>query len=115
MSNRFFHILVGFLCSSAFLRAAEPQRLTTDGTLRFSPVFNGLHEVVFAVHDQPNLVAIKLLKLKDGSQERLHPSLTAHQFDPAFSADGRYHCFCLSANSPQMVLVIQDKDRKSVV
>jgi TolB protein len=95
------------------LRAAEPQRLTTDGKLKSAPVFAGDQEIVFSVHDSPNLVALKRLKLKDGTQERLHPSLTAHQLDPAFSPDGRYHCFALSASSPQLVLVIQDTREKT--
>ena len=31
-----------------------------------------------------------------------------HQFDPAYSRDGRYHAYSRSSTSPQMVLVIQD-------
>jgi TolB protein len=93
--------------------AAEPQRLTSDGKLKFAPVFVGPREVVFAVHDVPNLVALKRLKLADGPAERLHPALTAHQYDPAFSADGRYHCYALSSTSPQLVLVIQDTKEKT--
>ena len=95
------------------LPAAEPQRLTTDGKLKFAPVFVGTREVVFAVHDVPNLVALKRLKLQEGTQERLHQALTAHQYDPVFSADGRYHCFALSSTSPQLVLVIQDLKEKT--
>ena len=88
---------------------AEPERLTHDGKLKLAPVFvAGGNEVVFAVHESPNLVALKRLKLTDGSEERLHPSVAAHQFDPAFSSDGRYHCYAMSATSPQLVLVIQD-------
>src|SRR2546423_8988636 len=102
-------------CAWAFLltlglaaAAAEPQRLTTDGKLKSAPVFANSKEIVFAVHEAPNWVALKRLKLKDGTQELLLPTLKAHQFDPAFSLDGRYHCFALSATSPQLVLVIQD-------
>jgi TolB protein len=104
-------IALGLLAGS--LHAAEPQRLTTDGKLKSAPVFAGSQEIVFSVHESPNLVALKRLKLKHGTQERLHPSLTAHQFDPAFSPDGRYHCFALSAASPQLVLVIQDTKEKT--
>jgi TolB protein len=94
-------------------RIAEPRRLTTDGKLKFAPVFVGTDEVVFAAHEVPNLVALKRLRLKDGTQERLHPGLTAHQFDPAFSLDGRFHSFALSSTSPQLVLVIQDTKEKT--
>jgi Tol biopolymer transport system component len=97
----------------SWLKGAEPERLTTDGKLKSAPVFVGRQEVVFSVHDSPNLVALKRLRVKDGTQEKLHPSVTAHQFDPAYSADGRYHGYAMSANSPQMVLVIQDSKEKT--
>jgi TolB protein len=92
---------------------AEPARLTTDGTLKLAPVFehNG-DEVVFATHEIPNLVSIVCLKLSDGSRRRLHPTSVNHQFDPAFSRDGRYHAFGRSSTAPQMVLVIQDNHEK---
>src|SRR6266542_7158017 len=45
--------------------AAEPQRLTTDGKLKSAPVFANSKEIVFAVHEAPNWVALKRLKLKD--------------------------------------------------
>jgi Tol biopolymer transport system component len=93
---------------------AEPQRLTRDGKRKLTPAFAaGGREIVFAVHEVPNLVALKRLKLAEGTPERLHPALTAHQFDPAFSADGRYHAFALSSTSPQLVLVIQDTRQKT--
>ena len=39
-----------------------------------------------------------------------------HQFDPAFSRDGRYHAFGRSSTSPQMVLVIEDtREKKDAV
>lgn len=95
---------------STGLNADEPRQLTSDGTLKFAPVFTaGGREIVFATHAVPKQVALKRLKLSDGSQELVHPSLSDHQFDPEFSSDGRYHCFVMSAKSPQLVLVIQDK------
>jgi len=57
-------------------------------------------------------VAIERFVLDDGSRQRLHPTIAAHQFDPAFSRDGRYHAFCQSSTSPQLVLVIQDLKEK---
>ena len=106
-----------FPFGAATPHAAGPQRLTQDGKLKLAPIFvAGGSEVVFAVHESPNLVALKRLKLADGSEERLHPTVAAHQFDPAFSADGRYHAYAMSATSPQLVLVIQDiKENKESV
>src|SRR5579864_4229792 len=100
--------LLALSLPAGWLYGAEPQQLTTDGKLKSAPVFASRQEIVFAVHEAPNLVALKRLKLKDGTQELLHSTLKAHQFDPTFSLDGRYHCFALSATSPQLVLVIQD-------
>ena len=95
----------------------EPLRITQDGKLKLAPVFvAGGNEIVFAVHESPNLVALKRRRLADESEERLHPTIAAHQFDPAFSADGRFHCYAMSATSPQLVLVIQDiKEKKESV
>lgn len=96
--------------------ATEPIRLTTDGTLKFAPVFiNGGDEIAFATHEIPNLVAIVCLKSSDGSRRRLHPTTVNHQFDPAFSRDGRYHAYGKSSTSPQMVLVIEDTQEKKEV
>ncbi len=90
-----------------------PWRITHDGQRKLAPVVTTAgQEIVYSVHESPTLVALKRLKLVDGSQERLHPELAAHQFDACFSPDGLYHCFALSANSPQLVLVIQNtRDR----
>jgi Tol biopolymer transport system component len=97
---------------AAAARAAEPQRLTDDGKLKLAPVFVTSQEVVFSTHEIPNLVALIRLNLQDGSRQRLHPAITAHQYDAAFSADGRYHCYAMSSTSPQLVLVIQDLKEK---
>jgi TolB protein len=88
-------------------------RLTTDGKRKSAPVFVSPQEIVFAVHEVPNRVVLKRLRLPGGAQELVHPSQSAHQLDPAYSPDGRYHAFALSANSPQLVLVIQDKEEKT--
>jgi TolB protein len=114
--QRIFAIVVA-LSSAIAARGAEPNRLTTDGTLKLGPVFisNG-DEVVFATHEVPNLVSIVGLRLNDHSRRRLHPTVVNHQFDPAFSRDGRYHAYGRSSTSPQMVLVIEDtQEKKDVV
>ena len=111
-SRRLPLVLVALFLTSA-ARADEPVRLTTDGTLKLGPVFvDKGDEVVFASHEAPNLVAIVRLKLSDGSRRRMHPSVVNHQFDPAFSRDGRFHAYARSATSPQTVLVIQKLDDK---
>jgi TolB protein len=104
--------LVGLLPATS--RGDEPVRLTTDGTLKLAPVFvRDGDEIAFATHEVPNLVSIVQLKLSEGSRRRLHPTVTAHQFDPTFSRDGRHHSYAMSAGAPQMVLVIQDTREKT--
>ncbi|MBM3457899.1 MAG: hypothetical protein FJX77_05135 [Armatimonadetes bacterium] len=85
------------------------RRITTDGKLKFAPVYVGPDEIVYAAHELPNQVVLQRLRLTTGAIERLHPDVAEHQFDPAFSADGRYHCYIKSAGSPQLLLVIQDR------
>lgn len=101
------------LACAASVAADDAIRLTDDGTLKFSPTFMNPDEVVFAARHSPNLMAIWRLKLSDGSLERLHPNVSDHQLDPAYSADGRYHVFSMSQTSPQLVLIIQDLRKKT--
>jgi TolB protein len=120
-SERRFHrhfrhcaiVVLAALATEMSANGNEPSRLTTDGTLKLAPVFisNG-DEIVFATHEIPNLVSIVGLRLSDHLRRRVHPTVVNHQFDPAFSRDGRYHAFGRSATSPQMVLVIQDTHEK---
>ena len=101
------------LATASAAQQREPVRLTTDGTLKLAPVFiDKGDEIVFACHEAPNLVAIVRLKLSDGSRRRMHPTVVNHQFDPAFSRDGRFHAYARSSTSPQTVLVIQDTEDK---
>jgi Tol biopolymer transport system component len=94
------------------LKAGEPQRLTHDGKLKFAPVFlPGGKQIVFCVHNVPNRVSLMRLDLGDGEQRLLFPSMAAHLFDADVSRDGRYHCFVISAISPQLVLIIKDLHR----
>jgi TolB protein len=92
--------------------ATASRRLTQDGQRKLAPAFASRDEVAVAVHVSRNLVAIERVGLEDGSRQRLHPTVAAHQFDPTFSQDGHYHVFCQSSTSPQLVLVIQDLKNK---
>lgn len=103
-------VIVGLLVwQVAALHAAEPQRLTQDGSLKLSPVFlkKGT-EVIYSVHDEPTRVSLTRLSLADGRQERVDTANPAHQFDADVTADGRYLCFVLTYTSPQSILVIRD-------
>lgn len=118
-NNRGFIIsLVAVTCLTAAVAIADkPIRLTHDGKRKLSPVYMpGGDSIAFSIHHVPNQVIVKRLNLKDGSQTPLFPSDPAHQFDAAFSRDGRFRSYCRSASIRQLVLVIQDtKDNNKEV
>ena len=88
---------------------AGPKQLTSDGGWKLAPCFapDG-RSIVFYAHQKPNLVSLVCLNLEDGSRATVFPSMTDHQFDPAFSSDGRLLVFSMSSGSPQLVLVVHD-------
>jgi TolB protein len=89
--------------------AGEPVALTHDTVRKLAPVFMpGGEQIVYAAHEQPNLVALVRLNVRDGTRQRLHPEIATHQFDPAFSADGHFHAYSRTTTSPQSELVIVD-------
>jgi Tol biopolymer transport system component len=97
-----------FLCVPTLL-ASEPRRLTDDGRLKFSPVFLGDgSEIAFSVHDIPTRLTLMRLKLVDGSQLRMFPSIEQHQLDVTMSHSGRFVAYARAGTSPQLPLVIQD-------
>lgn len=103
------------LClATSMLMAGEPRRLTRDGALKLAPVFVEKGEsVIFAAHNEPTSVSLWRLRLSDSRQERVDPTLTAHQFDADVSADGRYLSFVLTYTSPQSILVVRDLQEKT--
>lgn len=97
------------VCLPATLAAAEPQALTRDGKLKFSPTFTpDQTAVLYSLHERPNLVSITRVDLATKKSRRLFPLLVGSQFDPSMSRDGRYLCFAQSAGNPQLVLTIKD-------
>lgn len=83
-------LLAILLCFSATLRAGEPVRLTTDGKLKFSPVFGAdAKEIVYAVLEKPEQYRLMRLTLATGKVEMVHKAATTSEFEPTFSADGR--------------------------
>jgi len=105
-----FAALLGVIAVTSLAAAAEPQRLTTDGVRKLSPVFaDGGDSILFSMHREPTRVALFRFQISDGATDLVDASLTEHQFDADISADGRYLCFVLTANSPQSVLVIRDR------
>lgn len=106
---RYYSLIIGVAVLTAPLAAGEPRPLTRDGQRKLAPRFlaNG-ESVVYSAYTNPNRVTMLRLNLDDGKPVPIYPEGSAHQFDPAFSADGRYHVYCRSMGSPQIALVIKD-------
>jgi Tol biopolymer transport system component len=88
----------------------EPQRLTTDGLVKTSPVFvdRSGDELLYVVEDLPTRMRLMRLRLTDGRIEPVHPDETRAEFEPACSADGRKLAFVQSRGNLNLVLVIHD-------
>ena len=102
-------LLIQLIAVAVPIGAGEPMRLTHDGKRKISPYYLPDGEsVAYSVHEVPNQVIIRRLNLRDGTHEPLFPDDPAHQFDGACSPNGRFHVYCRSASSRQLILVIQD-------
>lgn len=91
------------------VRAAEPQRLTHDGRLKFSPVFcDGGESIVYVELESPELYRLKRLRLADGTIEPVHENAPASQFEPAYSADGSRFAFLNTRGALSVSVVVRD-------
>ena len=104
-------LLLSALCALALqpARAAEPQRVTRDGQLKFAPVFiDGGKTLVYSAPNQPKRVSIIRLDLATGKQTLYYPIGSDSQFDIAFSRDRKLECFARSGGPRQLSLVIRN-------
>ena len=89
-----FQVSVALLVAAAVaspLAAAEPVRLTHAGRMKFTPVFiNGGEDLVYVEIEDPRMFRLQRLQLADGAVEPVHKTVSAQEFDPAYSADGKY-------------------------
>ena len=106
---KYFSLTVVLYYCSTPLYANEPVRVTSDGQRKLAPNFLADGEaVIFSAYSVPNRVGIFRLDLNSIERTAVYPDGSAHQFDPVFSRDGRYHVYCRTTGSPQIVLVIKD-------
>ena len=88
-ASRLLILIVSLL--AAPLAAGEPVRLTTDGLTKFTAAFcNNGREIVYVDFIQGATYRLQRLNLATGKVERQHPKASTSEFEPAFSADGRY-------------------------
>lgn len=90
--------------------AAEPQQLTRDGRLKFTPVFrDGGKEVVFVELTNPTLYQLRRLVLADGKNTPLHANAPTSEFEPTASADGECYAFLKTRSALSVSIVVRDK------
>lgn len=106
-------VLAASLVSSGW---AE-ERLTSDGRLKRDPTFIGDgSSLVFGVDESDTLVRLMRMDMASKKQEPLHPESPKTEYEPSFSADGRYESFTLCKANLALELVIRDtKTSKQVV
>ena len=106
-------ILVILAIVPAIGMAAEPRQLTTDGVWKLSPRYSPDGEsVYYSQSSNTGRVFLHQLDLKTGNDEQLLLEATDHLFDPVVSGDGRYLAYCQSSGSPQLILMIRDRQEK---
>ena len=122
MSRRRFAFSIAFavvLCcfGTAAATAGEPShavRVTTDGSLKSGLVFIKRGKTLVYVRQQsPVQMRIMRLNLADRSTHPLHPKASRTEFDPAFSADGRYQVFLQNRGNLSVAMVIRDTTTKT--
>ena len=95
--------------------AAEPQRLTTDGSLKMDPVFlDGGRQIVFTRQEKPTQLclmrqAIDSGRGEPGKVERLHPDAKTNEWEATVTPDGHYLVFQQNDGNLHVRLVIRDQ------
>jgi len=93
-------------------RGDDRLRLTHDNLFKRDPVFvNAGKDVVYVVLSRPEQLRLMRLNMSDGSTEPLHKDETRSEFEPAFSADGRYYAFMQSRSAASVGMVIRDTEQ----
>jgi Tol biopolymer transport system component len=93
---------------SSLLTAGEPVRLTTDGKLKFSPVFiNGGKEIVYHDLEKPELYRLQRLTNASRIVEPLHPKASSSEFEATVSADNRTEAFLRTTGTLVVSAVIR--------
>ena len=89
--------------------AGEPQRLTSDGRIKFTPVFLDADSVAYVDFEKPELTVIKRLKLSDGVVTPLHAKADTQELEPAFFSGGDRCVFLRARGTLSVGMVIRDE------
>lgn len=101
-------ICIAGLTSAA--NAAEPVRLTSDGTSKRDPVFvpGSSDQLIFGTFETEIQISLMRLDLSNKTITRFHPQANTSEFELSFSPDGRYYAFVQSRGNLNLKLIIRD-------
>ena len=111
-----FRLLLVAIVLCPALSASEPVRLTTDGRMKFTPVFvDGDTTLTFVDFENPKIFRLKTMDWKTREVKVIHEAAPAPEFDPAYSADGNYFSYLRTTGGLQVSLVIRNRKSQEEV
>ena len=90
----------------------EPERLTSDGRFKSSPVFVNEHELIYVELTSPTLFRLVRMNLADRTVEPFDPDTKLSELEPAFAGNGRYFACIETRGTLSLGVKIQDRERK---
>ena len=101
-------LLTIFFAASTLAVAAEPVRLTSDGSLKRDPRFvDGGNSIVYCFDENPALVRMMKLSMDDRSAKPVFENAAGkHHIEPAFSPDGNWISYTACTGNLTARLVI---------
>ena len=111
-----FVLAPALLLLAGSLAAQEPTRLTHDGRMKFTPIFiNRGEDLVYVDFEDPKIFRLKKLQISDGTIEPIHKTVSAPEFDPAYSADGKYYRYLKAVGTLSVGLVICSREEQNEI
>ncbi|MBS0263268.1 MAG: PD40 domain-containing protein [Planctomycetes bacterium] len=86
------------------------EQLTTDGRIKYSPIFadRAGAEIVYVLQERAVQFRLLRMKLADRSVTVVHPEQTKTEFEPALSPDGQVLAYIQSRGNLSLALMIHD-------
>ena len=114
LRSTFIYSLFSIAALTTVLPAAQPIRLTDDGSLKRDPRFvNEGKELVYCYDEAPDLIRMMRISLDEPNPEPMFDnSGDKHQLEPFFSPDGRYIVFTECTGNLSARLVIREQQSK---
>jgi Tol biopolymer transport system component len=90
--------------------AHADEQLTTDGRIKYSPIFADRTgtEILYVLQERAVQFRLMRMKLTDRSVTVVHPDRTKTEFEPSVSPDGNLMAYVQSRGNLSLALVIYD-------